>query len=217
MTDGGEPIHELGIQDAEGNFTALAALDYDTANDELALKHLQQNVEIRTDGTSWNPDIPLGDDTQPVPGTSHFEALETGDLAVENALAAYNLDNEITLPNNTTTDIDDWTENEDEIGSMSTGQNWSPNEDGKYRLTLIADGGTLAGSDTPVRADVSDHNIGVPFAFGNWIGHGGTTAHLFVFDVDMTASDAVSLVILHESGEEEGLRTASQLLINRLG
>ena len=150
-------------------------------------------------------------------GAFDSESVNTGILHITNGPASYTLNNAIDVPNDTATDIDEWAEDTDPIGSMSEGKDWSPNEDGVYLIIANLTAESLSGSDAEVRPTVSDHSIGPDFRFGAWNSMGNIAANDFAFWVSLNESDSVALDVRHRSGEQETLRqTTTQMQITKV-
>jgi len=222
------------------NFSLPAGASLDEEGGDMVIRDSAGNVVLRRDENAgaWSFDgsdvvgiealnvqsasVPqvtsnVDFDSNDATGISALEAesVSTEVLHTNEAVASYYIEDDLTIPHDTNTDIDNWIQSHDEIGDLSDSQFWSPNNDGRYLVICQTIFNSLSGTDASSRTDV-EGGIVISDApggnenrnFGDLVDHGKRTGYESLQLVDMSTSDDLSITVRQETGENESLAIA---------
>ena len=185
-------------------------------NDEALLNIASVAVDSLT--TNNDASINFSNDDLTNIGTASVTALEaesvsTERITIESTAANYALKNDISLTNDSFTAIDEWEQRFDPIGSMSNGENWSPDEEGTYLFDL-----TLVVDDIPDDGEVSVQDTFASLnpnqQFADWTANGNRTSCRLSFITDpeqFGVGDTASFDIRQRTGSTVDLDSTNQI------
>ena len=212
------------VVDPQGDPTTFPKDSYDTLRTESPLdRELNVSEETPPDLTvttltvEGDADLRGGDLTGV--GALESETVNTDDLSVKNVEAVYQIDTTVSLPNDTTTEIDGWTAVVDDIGTLSNSVAWSPNKNGVYAVIInLSTDAILSGSTTNVFIELTGSvTLGTAIQHGSFISGGDRAGETAIFYVDMSSSESITVRVRQRSGSEEALGQRSRLQIQRVG